>query len=154
MSTRSWSLFKRKRLREVLMVFAMSVAASIFFSWMKAGFAATWVPIRRAASASPCALMILASFSYSADWTTNFARSAYWNAICFASIASVNSFPKPKCVIETSSTIMLKSSARRMRLSRIRRLTCSRMVRSYEALWTATTLFSTSFTIDGRTRSS
>jgi hypothetical protein len=57
-------------------------------------------------------------------------------------------------VSDTSSSMMLKRAARLTRLSRTSLLTFSRCVMSWEALNWATTDLSTSFTIEGSTRSS
>lgn len=57
-------------------------------------------------------------------------------------------------VSDTSSSIMLKRAALRTRLSLTSLLTFSRWVMSWLALNCATTLLSTSLTIDGSTRSS
>jgi hypothetical protein len=57
-------------------------------------------------------------------------------------------------VRETSSSMMLKRAALRTRLSRTSLDTFSRWVINWLALNCATTLLSTSFTIDGSTRSS
>lgn len=55
--------------------------------------------------------------------------------------------------METSSSRMWKSDDRFVRVSRIWRLTTSRLVSSSEALYCATTALVVSFTIDGKTRS-
>ena len=89
---------------------------------------------------------------------------------CLASTACVNSGEKATCVMETSSSTILNLKARCVRFSRTSRdtfiyisyskdrrlheLTCSRCVINWLALNCATTLFSTSLTIEGRTRSS
>lgn len=93
---------------------------------------------------------------------------------CFASTAWVNSGENATCVIETSSRTTLNRNALLVKFSRtsretyeddpdsvskrggslIRHSTISRCVISWLALNWATTLFRTSFTIDGSTRSS
>jgi len=91
---------------------------------------------------------------------------------CFASTACVNSGENATWVIDTSSKTRLNRSARFVRFSRTSRETCvalfsylhhgrckkrvtiSRCVISWLALNCATTLFKTSFTIEGSTRSS
>ncbi|KAF5756111.1 hypothetical protein HanXRQr2_Chr17g0810771 [Helianthus annuus] len=55
--------------------------------------------------------MIALLLSCSAFSTTNLARSASCAATCFASIAAVNSLPKVRLVMDTSSSAMLKLAA-------------------------------------------
>jgi hypothetical protein len=53
--------------------------------------------------------MIVDFLSSKACMTSNFARSAFCYAIYFCSIDFLNSTPKSKLTIETSSNIILKS---------------------------------------------
>jgi hypothetical protein len=67
------------------------------------------LPKASAAVASPYAFIIVDFLSSIACITSNFARSAFCWAICFYSIDFLNSTPKSKLTIETSSNIILKS---------------------------------------------
>mmetsp|Transcript_16339 Transcript_16339/g.51345 ORF Transcript_16339/g.51345 Transcript_16339/m.51345 type:complete len:201 (+) Transcript_16339:387-989(+) len=136
-------------------VAAISLAASILRSSISptpADLVAS--EISRAASDSPSARMTAALRSWSALSTTYVWRCASCSATCFDSIALVNSAPNERCVMATSSSWMLKSLARAVSPSRILWDTWSRMVRSWSALYWATTDLSTSLPIEGRTRSS
>jgi len=73
--------------------------------------------INLAASASPSDNMTLAFFSSSSFITMNFYLSASCWAIYFYSIADAYSFINPKWVIETSSSIILKSLALSVKVS-------------------------------------
>ena len=72
-----------------------------------------------AAAASPSARMTEAFFSCSALATMSVWRSASCWATCFCSMAPLNSLPKTRCVIETSSRMMSKLSARLVSVERI-----------------------------------
>ena len=72
-----------------------------------------------AAAASPSARITEAFFSCSAFATMYVWRSASCWATCFCSMAPENSLPKTRCVIETSSRIMSKLSARFVSVLRI-----------------------------------
>ena len=61
---------------------------------------------------SPSARMIAACISCSDLSTMYFCRSASCCATCLDSIAVVNSFENMRCVMDTSSRIMLNSDAR------------------------------------------
>ena len=87
----------------------MSRAACTLLSSRKAGDLVMAAPSSLADSASPCALMMICCLSYSACSTKYFALSAYCWAICFSSIALVNSCPKLRSVIDTSSRTIWKS---------------------------------------------
>nr|GMD35058.1 hypothetical protein F751_3886 [Ipomoea batatas] len=135
---RSWRLssksseLKYTLLAEDEIVLAISRAASIFLSVMKAGLLAIAWPISCALLASPCALIIALRLSCSAFSTMNLALSASCAATCFASMAAVNSRPKVRLVIDTSSSAMLKLAA------------LSLWVMSWLALYWATTAFKVS----------
>lgn len=70
-----------------------------------------------------CARMIALLLSCSAFSTIYLALSASCAATCLASMADVNSFPKVRLVIETSSRAMLKLAALSVRIFRISLLT-------------------------------
>ena len=70
-----------------------------------------------------CALIIALFLSCSAFSTTNLALSASCAATCLASIAAVNSFPKVRLVMDTSSRAMLKLAALSVNILRISLLT-------------------------------
>ena len=70
-----------------------------------------------------CALIIALRLSCSAFSTTNLALSASCAATCLASIAAVNSFPKVRLVIDTSSRAMLNWAALSVKTFRISLLT-------------------------------
>jgi len=75
-------------------IVAISRAASTLLSSRKAGEVVRATPNSLADSASPCALMIIDCLSCSACSTKYLARSACCYAICFSSMALVNSAPK------------------------------------------------------------
>lgn len=70
-----------------------------------------------------CALITALRLSCSAFSTTNLARSASWAATCLASMAWVNTFPKLRLVMDTSSRAMLKFLALSVRIFLISLLT-------------------------------
>ena len=133
---------------------AISRAASIRRSFINPGFFFTAVPIKLADSASPRALVMIVFFSCCAPNTMYLARSASCCATCLASTARAYSGENAKCVIATSSNIMLKAVARRCKSADISLLTWSRFVNNSFALYRATTALAHSFIIDGSTRSS
>ena len=100
----SVSASRKTLLRLLDMIVAISRAASILLKSRKAGERVRASPRSLAACASPVALIIVDLLSWMAYSTRYFARSACCWAICFSSIAFVNSGPKCKSVIDTSSS--------------------------------------------------
>jgi hypothetical protein len=95
--------------------------------------------------------MIVDFLSSKACMTSNFARSAFCYAIYFCSIDFLNSTPKSKLTIETSSNIILKSFNLFLIPYLILIETYSLYTNKLEALYCATIDFNTSFTMDGKT---
>mmetsp|Transcript_38971 Transcript_38971/g.81507 ORF Transcript_38971/g.81507 Transcript_38971/m.81507 type:complete len:237 (+) Transcript_38971:271-981(+) len=142
------------RLLDLARIWEISFAVEIRRSSTKPGFALIASPIIAADCRSPSAWMIVFFFSSWAFRTKYRARSACCCATCLASTAFSYSGLKLRCVIATSSKRMWKSLARCTSRCRIMRLTSSRCMMSWAALYCATTLFSTSLIIDGNTFSS
>mmetsp|Transcript_51798 Transcript_51798/g.160672 ORF Transcript_51798/g.160672 Transcript_51798/m.160672 type:complete len:229 (-) Transcript_51798:248-934(-) len=132
----------------------ISFATVMRRSSTKPGLALMASPIISADFRSPSALMMVLFFSSCALSTVYRARSDCCAATCFCSTAFSYSGLKLRCVIATSSSKMLKSFARSTSRCRIIRLTSSRCRMSWLALYCATTLFRTSFTMEGKTFSS
>mmetsp|Transcript_51797 Transcript_51797/g.160668 ORF Transcript_51797/g.160668 Transcript_51797/m.160668 type:complete len:229 (-) Transcript_51797:248-934(-) len=132
----------------------ISFATVMRRSSTKPGLALMASPIISADFRSPSALMMVLFFSSCALSTVYRARSDCCRATCFCSTAFSYSGLKLRWVIATSSNRMLKSLARSTSRCRIMRLTSSRCKMSWLALYCATTLFRTSFTMEGKTLSS
>mmetsp|Transcript_3391 Transcript_3391/g.8149 ORF Transcript_3391/g.8149 Transcript_3391/m.8149 type:complete len:213 (-) Transcript_3391:23-661(-) len=128
--------------------------ASILRSSRNAALSLSASLMRRAASASPSARMTLATRSCSFMSTVKPARSAFCCATCFSSMARVNSGENERCVMATSSSTILNSSARSVSRSRTVRDTTSRCVMSSSASNLATTALMVSKQMEGSMRSS
>mmetsp|Transcript_39607 Transcript_39607/g.99196 ORF Transcript_39607/g.99196 Transcript_39607/m.99196 type:complete len:223 (-) Transcript_39607:401-1069(-) len=152
--TRSDSLPSSSRLAPLERMLDTSLAVSIRRSSMNPGLLAMALPISSAARISPCALMMVDFFSSCALRTVNLARSACCCATCLDSTACSNVGEKDRWVMDTSSSSRLKSLARSTSRFLMVRDTTSLCVISWEALYCATTLLSTSLMIDGSTFSS
>ena len=100
------SASRKTRLRDLDIMVAISLAASILLNSKNAGDVDKAWPRSSAALASPLALTMVDRLSWKACSTRYFALSAYCWAICFSSMAFVNSVPKCKSVMETSSRTM------------------------------------------------
>uniref|UniRef100_A0A2P2L4L3 Prohibitin n=1 Tax=Rhizophora mucronata TaxID=61149 RepID=A0A2P2L4L3_RHIMU len=80
---------------------------------------------------SPSALITALFLSCSAFSTINLALSASCAATCLASIAAVNSFPKVRVVMDTSSSAMSKLAALSVKIFRISLLTAYKKAKIY-----------------------
>lgn len=95
--------------------------------------------------------MMIDFLSSIAFWTIYLALSACYWAICFSSIALVNSYPKTRSTMDTSSRIILNYFNLSARPILILTEICSLYANNVAALYWATTDFKTSLTTDGST---